>query len=103
MHRIKMTGFDRDVVVADVDRAIGDRHVPTIAGIDPVSVWRISWRRNGEIANDDVLALRRNEMEARRIRQRHSLHQNASTSIKLHEAGSVSQVICPPPRTGAVD
>ena len=46
--RNRMAGFNRDVVVADVENAFGDENIFASAGINGIGVWRIGGCANGD-------------------------------------------------------
>src|SRR5262245_5108498 len=51
------TRFDGDVVVADIDAAMGDTDAPTHARVDAVRVRRTSGSEDSNSVDGDVLAL----------------------------------------------
>ena len=69
--------FERDVVVAGVDRAAANEHVAGVGGIDAVGVRRIRGREDGHVFDQHLAAMVRHEMKHGRVAQRDALDLHA--------------------------
>src|ERR1051326_1051091 len=72
--RNRVAGFQRDIVIADIEYAFCDENIFARTGIDGVGVGRISRSPNRDMVDYDVFTVGRDQMEAGRVLQRDSLN-----------------------------
>ena len=81
-----LAGLDGHIVVAHVNDALGDQHVPAAAGINARRCWpREAAPEDGHALDHHVVAIRRHEMELGRVLQRDARDHSHILAVSQHD------------------
>ena len=80
----EFSGLEADSIVSNIHQAIIDNHSAAGTDVDPVSVLCIPFRGDGDVANHDILALHRLDMERGGVRECPSVDQHIPAIDKLN-------------------